>query len=664
MSDSHFYFIEMISCLCLVLAFTSNAYTQISDKDTMKDLEIKHDSISISSILMNRIKDSLLKIEYNEFKALDTGSVNKSDNFYLNLHQKAKSNKVTSELYLLLFNKPKPTTTKSSKQAEPQTQSISTAQEVMYQCLEGKIIRNISIVRLNPFGEYVEDLDKKAGKTYQKVGNSIHILSKERIVRKNLLFRPYDIFSAKDMEDTERLLRSLPFIKEASIRTVETEGAYVDLQVVVKDQWSMGGDADPESLTEFAGSLYDYNFLGWGHRITASLYYDQETKPRVGYRFDYEVNNIKGTFVDLDLSYKSTFNQEFLIGRLQKNFINPSDKYAGGLRAGIIHDPIPSFQSPSTIQTTFVERKYRFYDFWYAHALKIQNNSQGMRKRVDLATSFYHQNYMLRPENVTADTLVTYHDKHIFLAEISISKQQYVKSNLIYGFGRTEDIPTGYRYSLTGGVELGEFGERPYVQGKAMIGGFVKGIGYLRGSLGMDTFLRDGKGEQAMLTAGVNYFSNLKHLGKYSLRLFADAYYIQGFNRMQEELIRLNSNGITGLDYNNLSGVKRLYLNTQAVAFTPWYFYGFRFAFFTYADMGYLDHSQTTLFTDQNALYSFGGGFRVRNENLVFNTLEFKLGYLPRTIEGQSPVFYSFGATFRLNLRDFRTRKPQVLGFR
>ena len=65
-------------------------------------------------------------------------------------------------------------------------------------------------------------------------------------------------------------------------------------------------------------------------------------------------------------------------------------------------------------------------------------------------------------------------------------------------------------------------------------------------------------------------------------------------------------------------------LNTETVLFTPYQPLGFRIALFGFADFGLLGYSPNIF---KNEFYtSFGIGIRLRNERLVFNTIQIRLG--------------------------------------
>ena len=106
-----------------------------------------------------------------------------------------------------------------------------------------------------------------------------------------------------------------------------------------------------------------------------------------------------------------------------------------------------------------------------------------------------------------------------------------------------------------------------------------------------------------------------------------------------------------------------MYLNLETVAFNKRFFYGFRFAFFGFADMVLISKNKN-FYEFDNLVSGIGIGVRVRNENLIFPTFQIRIGYYP------SPPQYSriryFDATNEelLILPGFDPQAPNVTRLR
>ena len=139
---------------------------------------------------------------------------------------------------------------------------------------QGKIIRNIVITTLDPFGFDEKDLSKVPNTRLERFGNALHVKTRESTVRKFLLFKKDKPLDTLLLSETERVLRNQRYIRRAQVRAIPVSQTSdsVDVQVNVLDSWSIYVDGD------LAGSrgwtrLTEQNLFGIGHEL--SLTYQQ-----------------------------------------------------------------------------------------------------------------------------------------------------------------------------------------------------------------------------------------------------------------------------------------------------------------------------------------------------------------------------------------------------
>jgi outer membrane protein assembly factor BamA len=124
--------------------------------------------------------------------------------------------------------------------------------------------------------------------------NSLHINTKEYVVLDNLTFSENDTVTQKDLDESQRLLRAVPYIRDAKIYVAEKDPqADVDPtveSVVVEtwDNWSLLPTASLSSSggdTRYSFGIKEDNLLGTG--IRTRLKY-QSNESRNGYKFAFE----------------------------------------------------------------------------------------------------------------------------------------------------------------------------------------------------------------------------------------------------------------------------------------------------------------------------------------------------------------------------------------
>ena len=102
------------------------------------------------------------------------------------------------------------------------------------------------------------------------------------------------------------------------------------------------------------------------------------------------------------------------------------------------------------------------------------------------------------------------------LASAAFSVQKYYKTNLIYGYGRTEDIPYGGLFRITAGREFNEFKNRTYLGADISAGkSFPNVLDIFMPQSALASFLQwQSETEQGIFYSRLNYFSNLLPVGR------------------------------------------------------------------------------------------------------------------------------------------------------
>jgi len=589
-------------------------------------------------------KDTVLFIPQNTTFQIDKDTYEKSVNFYDSLKVKAAKRNFTKKLYELLI-----VSSDQSKESAPLKQK-SENQFVQYQ---GKRIRKIIIYKTEVFGPTLFDTTRIASTWIEKSLNKMHINTNDRIIRKNLLINEGDTINPFTLADNERVLRELSFIDDARIRVIPVEPGIVDIHVITKDVFSFGFGVEFNDINEGTVEIFNRNIFGTGHEVQANLFFDYDTVPSWGYEGVYMIDNIEGTFINAKVNYKNAFETENFGLDLSRRFVTPYTKYAGGIK-------LISTSTLAQQDTALVPLKFNYQDYWIGRSFLLNPTS---RSRL-VISGRYVSNYIIKRPEIAENTKYKYRDYVLYLGSIAFSRQNYYKTSLIYNFGRTEDIPYGTLVEFTGGYEDYELFDRIYTGFRISFGNYYKNIGYLHTSLNIAGFINNEAYQQGMIRVKTNYFTNLFTLRNYQLRQFINLDYTIGIRRFEDELISISDkNGIRGLKSDSLSGVQRLTLNLETVAFSPIYVYGFRCTFFGYTDIGFIGSNKRNIF--KNQLYSgIGLGVRIRNKNLVFKTFQIRFAYYPVLPPDYSKNWIYFSGEKLLNPRDFDVILPNIHEFR
>ena len=587
-----------------------------------------------------------LKYKYNR--------VGSSSEFYKNVKETFYKRKFTKEIYDLLFVDPD----KLKQQKIIETPIKPTA---LYEHFNGEIINKISIEKLDIFGNITRPNSSKIEYWAINAGNKVHVYTKDRIIKNNIFFKEGDPLHDIDIIDSERILRSLPFIRDARIYVDNSkEGKGLDVLIVIKDMWSIAPNFDIGNYNNFGVELVERNFIGYGHRLSGAVDYNANYQQQVGYSASYEIFNIKKSFINAELSFANSQKINQLGLHVYREFVTPETQYAGGL--SIFRKDIELLRVfPDTVFTFRTE--FNENDLWVGRSFQLKNSTDQNRLNLQLSSGFSRVQYFNRP-TVTSDSNRLFLNKNLHLFTVGITKRGYRKSTLISGYGRTEDIPMGFILEGTIGRESNEFNKRNYIGGRFGVGNYLDHIGYFRPELIIGSYFNGNLSEQGVLHLELSYFSFLYKIRRYNLRQFLKVTYTKGSNRYFYEYVNINRDeGVIDINYAFLRGSEKIRLSVETVAFTPIYLLGFRFTFFTFADLAIINNVNPIIW--DNTLYqNYGVGLRLHNENIAFSTIQIRLGYSPVVPPNNQSWNSNFSNRSNVNFLDFQTRKPQVVEFR
>lgn len=565
--------------------------------------------------------------------------------FYNSLEVRAAKRPLTKKLYEFIIVNPD---TINSKQ-------ITANSDAGFNKYSGYRIRNITIERLNVFGVNINDPTSSNPKKTDNLLNKTHVNTSENIIKKNLLFTEGDTLSPLTLSDNERILRQLPFINDARIIVVPVSENESDILILTKDVYSLGGSYSYKGLKEGSVSVFEKNLLGMGHEFGIDIPYDSNEPNSPGFGFHYRVDNIASSFINLNGFYLNALGDRTYGFSLNRKLVSSSTKYAGGISVT---------QKYTNVALNALAKeeplKYNLQDYWILRSILVDKESVS---RIILGARFKNNNIFDRPV-ILPDSYYNLQRYRIFLGSIAFSVQKYYKTNLIYSYGRTEDIPYGGLFKITAGKENNEFKQRNYLGLEASFGESSKKLGYFYMSAGAAAFLNKVQTEQGIVSLNMKYFSNLIVLGKYKIRNFLYADYTRGFDRYSDDQLHFyTENGFSGFRNDSVWGTQRVTLSLESVIFSPVNIYGFKFAFFGFTDFSSLAGTNQIM-ANGISLAGFGLGIRIRNDNLVFNTFQFRLGFFPNPPQYSRINHLQVSGEQLLTPYNFDSGPPSIIPYR
>ena len=591
-------------------------------------------------------------------------TVGKTDDekFYQDLKRVASKRQWSKQLYDFLIIEPG-----EEKSAPNRNNLYITAQRINRH--QGKAIKGFTFRQLDLFGPTVEDTSREARLVFEDIGNKLHAKTRSTVIRNNLFLEEGDELNPESLQDAERILRELPFIKDARITPIDSlsDRDSVSLQVLTQDVFAYSFGGEFRGLRGGALEVTYNNFLGLGHQLRNEISYDKRYPTnKVGYGVMYRVPNIRRSFISAEANYFRHYRSKLTNIALERDFISPQIKYAGGIDLGQKTSRdwyYPQGSETMELDTLFSTHNYQ--NIWFGRAFRINFGSPELRdrSRVVLSARYHAERYIDRPE-VTEQMNQEFQHSKLIMGSLSFVTSHYLRDRLVYSYGRTEDIPYGQKVTLSGGFERNEFKNRKLMSLDVSMARFFPKLGYVYAQILLESYFRDGRSEQGIIRPTVHYISDLTKWGRFRIRNFLNLEFTRGVNRFQNEYLTINrDDGIRGFNSDFAMGNQRLNINYELVAFSPSDIVGFRIAPYFFYDGAVLAQNNDGLYKGRY-YHGLGLGVRLHNDNLTFNTLEIRLGFYPNSPTDVSGLGFTVSEQSRMRFNDFNVTAPDVTTFR
>jgi hypothetical protein len=580
-----------------------------------------------------------------------------SAKIYKAIQKIAKKKNFSNWLFSLIFTIPE----KAKKPSRKVTQKTNPKN---YSYFEGKIIRRIDILTLDPFGYDIKDTSVKPEGFMRKTGNDLHIKTLSIAIKNLLLIKQNQPFDSLLVKESERLIRKQKYVHDIILnpQRIKNEKDSVDIYIRVLDNWSLTPRGHI-STTGIGLGFTDQNFLGTGQQFDNIYNYGMKSR-RSAYETSYYIPNIKNTYIGGRIQYQINEDRSFIKAvDLERTFFSSFTKWGGGIHLGqhLNKDSI-SFPDSSSVFQNF---KYNIQDLWFGKAWRIFGGKSELNRTTNFIASarFQHINYLEGPTEIY-DSLRVYTSERFWLWGLGVTSRQYVQDKYIFKYGLVEDIPEGKQICFTGGYQIKNNRGRFYWGIKTAWGNYFR-WGYLSTDIEYGRFFYKGSFEEGALTIGINYFSHLIDVGKWKIRQFIKPQLIMGIKRLPTDKIKITEEyGIAGFNpTTEIYGIHKALLTIQTQSYAPWNLIGFRFGPYVVYSLGILGDAKNGF--RGNKVYSLlGFGMLIKNDFLVFKTFQISFSFYP-IIPGKGNNISKINAykTTDFGFRDFDIEKPATVTY-
>ncbi|SDX41325.1 BamA/TamA family outer membrane protein [Flavobacterium degerlachei] len=604
----------------------------------------KNQKIALLILMLLGVQNSFSQITKQEKDSTEV---------YKQIHTYSKKNKFTKFMHGLIFKPIK------SKKPLPVVKPIKRI------AAEDKIIRNIKIITLDPFGYSDTDTLRRPGNWGERTGNRFHLKTKKLAIKDLLLFKKNTAYSLLKIQESERIIRAQKFVNRVTISEefTSTKADSVDITIRVLDSWSTIPKISVSGSQNSVG-LNERNFFGIGHQFDYK-FTNRSSDGKTANNLAYTIPNIRNTFIKTKLKYQIDLDNYYEKSiSLERPFYSPLTKWAGGISLAqqFRKDTLQGIDSKYENQNF----KYSSHDFWIGKSVPIFKGSAVNSKTTNLIISgrFLNINYVESP-TAAYDPIDFYSNEKFILSGIGINTRNFIQDQYIFKNGVVEDVPIGRIYGLTLGYQYKNNNWRPYLGAQVSFGSYHK-WGFLSTNFELGTFFNKSVTEQTVFSFQANYFTNLTEFGKWKLRQFIKPQVVVGINRQNSIGDELSINGNYGIQGFNSAvyGTNKMVLTLQTQAYAPHDVWGFRLN-------PYFNYSIALLGQKENggkvtkAYSKVGIGVIITNDYLVFSSFQLSLSYYPTIpFDGDNIFRTNAFETGDFGLQDFELAKPKTVLFK
>jgi hypothetical protein len=488
-------------------------------------------------------------------------------------------------------------------------------------------IDTIIIKQFKVFGENIYDTSQKASGLEKFLSEKLHVTTSQKLIQNRFLFfKSGDYFSSYRALENARLIRNSNIFHDVRFVPILNQNGNIDLYLYIQDVLPYDFEFGFNSFSNFNFGVSNFNIFGTGHQLRTKFIINQnDTKQKFGSGYYYTIPNIfKKSFIDLNAHYYNFRDDQSVQLSLSREFARPEFRWAGGVFSSFKNQDFYNFTLGSSFNINKVKN-----EVWISHAIPFKTIKKFTQNALVLGINFNQDIYTKRNQDVR--NLPDFWNQTGFLSSIGYARIKYVQDRLLNGFGRTEDVPTGFSTNLIYGLSNTEFGKTTYY-GFQILGQFYnKNNNYLNlgAKLGINEF--ENQATRGVLDLNIQLTSSVISLGKLRIRNYLNSRYTLGINQDDYNFINFNEfDGIRGLSNGAIRGQDRFAMSLQNNIYFPFSLIGFRTYFFSLFEIARMRQNNKSIY--EGPVYSGASfGFAFRNENMVFDLIQIQYGFYPST---------------------------------
>ncbi|HOP21697.1 MAG TPA: BamA/TamA family outer membrane protein [Gammaproteobacteria bacterium] len=454
-------------------------------------------------------------------------------------------------------------------------------------------IEKIIIENLNIF----DTRNTNENLAFHKLANGLHIKTQKQVIQGDLLFQIGEKLEIQKLDETERILRSRDYIKDAEITPYEVCGDMVSVLVKTHDNWTLQpgvsfGSSGGKNKHSF--ELQEKNFLGLGKNL--------EFKYRKGY---------ERTEKSIKYYDPALFNSHL---QVLLNYQNNSD---GKLKYGSIKSPFYSLNTKNSwsidyLDWTLIHPLYDFgeisgeigeikknYNFSFGRLLTPK---ESIYQRISFGYTVDESDFFTS-EIYPDYTIPEYRNYKYPWVGYEFIKEDFIEKTNFHSMGRVEDVSLGHHLSAQIGQDFNNNSSHFALQ-------YDKGIVFNDNNMiFINAYLNGIHLDNEFINTHFGSQLELYHVQSNDKLLYVSTNFDLGKNLFPEQRQYLGSEtGLRGYPFRYFNGDKKFLATVEQRYFYNWYpLKTFKFASAIFLDAGSIWNTSE----DREFHANLGVGFRL-----------------------------------------------------
>ncbi len=443
-----------------------------------------------------------------------------------------------------------------------------------------------------------------------RLANKLHVNTRKHVIKREMLLREGDIFSGKLAEESERNLRTLPYLWDARIEMIKSDSGLNVMSISTSDRWTLAGGptfSRSSGQTIYQFGFEELNFLGYGQRVSFDYFLRE-----------FEENYIRASFYERRLfgsrfGLNSYYNGDPEIGSISLGLAKPLFSLNSKFGYGISYTDINRIDKYYSSGKEFARNGYESRSLGLSAAYRFGT----YQNKVSIGLTYNYKDIKISDRLIRPDTSFSFPVDSIYSNysfSLSASNFEFIKTKRINRISRFEDISLGTEVGISSGFTIDAITNRRLYRTMSISCGYSDKFG---SNLVFLTFYRTfwydgGIDYRKMTNLSIRYYNRtISWLTPTVIMQYAEDWRRDG----QNALYLGENSGLRGYPRYFAEGEKLLRVNIENRFFTGVKMLSAEFGVTQFFDFGQTWSDGERFELKQN-LWSIGVGIRIGTERV------------------------------------------------